>query len=72
MGTLSVRMPDSLHSKLKKLSKKDKISLNQLINSAVTEKITALETEEYLAERAKKGNVKKYLNVLGKVSDSSE
>ena len=69
MGTLSVRIPDSLHSKLKKLSKKEKISLNQLINSAVTEKISALETEEYLLNRAKKGNLKKYLNVLDKVAD---
>ncbi len=72
MSTLSVRMPDSLHSKIKKLSKKDKISLNQFITSAVTEKITALETEQYLSERAKKGSKEKYLNVLNKVSDSAQ
>jgi len=69
MGTLSVRMPNSLHSKLKKLSKKEKVSLNQLINSAVTEKISALETEEYLINRAKKGSKKKYLEVLEKVAE---
>ncbi len=69
MGTLSVRMPNSLHSKLKKLSKKEKVSLNQLINSAVTEKISALETEEYLINRAKKGSKKKYLEVLDKVAE---
>lgn len=72
MGTLSVRMPDSLHSKLKKLSKKDKISLNQFITSAVTEKITALETENYLSERAKRGSKEKYLRVLNKVPNSSK
>ncbi|HOO73408.1 MAG TPA: toxin-antitoxin system HicB family antitoxin [Spirochaetota bacterium] len=69
MGTLSLRIPDSLHSKLKKLSKKEKVSLNQLINSAVTEKISALETEEYLIDRAKKGDLKKYLKALDKVAD---
>jgi len=69
MGTLSVRMPNSLHSKLKKLSKKEKVSLNQLINSAITEKISALETEEYLINRAKKGSKKKYLEVLEKVAE---
>jgi len=69
MGTLSVRMPNSLHSKLKKLSKKEKVSLNQLINSAVTEKISALETEEYLINRAQKGSKKKYLEVLEKVAE---
>lgn len=69
MSTLSVRMPDSLHGRIKKLSKKDNISLNQFITNAVTEKITALETEEYLAQRAKRGDVKKYMNVLKKVQD---
>jgi predicted DNA-binding protein len=72
MSTLSIRMPDSLHSKLKKLSKKDNISLNQFITSAVTEKITALETEQYLSERAKRGSKEKYLRVLNKVSNFSE
>jgi len=70
MSTLSVRLPDSLHSKIKKLSKKDNISLNQFIASAVTEKITAIETETYLSDRAKKGKLDKYLNVLSKVSKS--
>jgi hypothetical protein len=68
MSTLSLRLPDSLHDKIKKLSKKDKVSLNQFISSAVTEKITALETETYLSDRAKKGNLEKYMNVLNKVS----
>ncbi len=70
MSTLSVRLPDSLHNKIKKISKKDKISLNQFITSAVTEKLTAFETEAYLADRAKKGNLDKYLAVLNKVSKS--
>lgn len=70
MGTLSIRIPDSLHDKLKNLSKKEKISLNQLISSAVTEKISALETEEYLKERAKNGSLDKYMKVLDKVKES--
>jgi predicted DNA-binding protein len=69
MGTLSVRIPESLHNRLKKLSKKERISLNQLITSAVTEKISAIDTEEYLSERAEKGDKKKYLNVLSKVQE---
>jgi len=55
---------------LKNLSKKDKISLNQLINSTVTEKISALETEDYLKERAQDGSLEKYLKVLNKVPKS--
>ncbi len=67
MSTLSVRIPDSLHKEIKKLSKKDNISINQFIASAVTEKITALETVDYLQERAERGDLKKYSAVLKKV-----
>lgn len=37
MSTLSIRLPDSLHEKIKELAKKEGISMNQLINSAVSE-----------------------------------
>jgi hypothetical protein len=69
MGILSLRMPDSLHNRVKLLSKNDKVSLNQFINSAITEKLTALETEQYLSERSKRGELDKYLKVLNKVSN---
>jgi hypothetical protein len=38
--------------------------VNQLINVAVAEKVSALRTEEYFAERAAKADVKKALQVL--------
>jgi predicted DNA-binding protein len=69
MGILSLRMPDSLHNRVKRLSKTDKVSLNQFINSAITEKLSALETEQYLSERSKRGELDKYLKVLTKVSN---
>ena len=70
MNTLSLRLPDSLHKNIKKLSEKEQISINQFITNAVTEKMTALETESYLIERAKKGNVNKYLDVLKKIKNN--
>ena len=48
MSSLSVRLPESLHNSLREISKKDHVSINQFISSAVAEKITALETEKYL------------------------
>ena len=44
MSTLSIRIPDSIHGKVKEISKTDNISINQFIASAVGEKIAALET----------------------------
>ena len=44
MSALSIRLPDSVHEKVKNLAEKDHISINQFVSSAVIEKITALET----------------------------
>ncbi|QLQ06280.1 MAG: toxin-antitoxin system HicB family antitoxin [Anaerolineae bacterium] len=55
MTTLSVRLPDSLHRKVKDLAQQDGISINQFVTVAVAEKLSALLTEEYLQERARRG-----------------
>ena len=52
MSTLSIRLPNSLHKNLKRISEKEGVSINQLIASAVAEKVSALETESYLQARA--------------------
>ncbi len=70
MATLSVRLPNSVHNAVKLIAKEDDISINQFIASAVTEKITALETAEYIETRAAKGSREKYAAVLKKVPHS--
>jgi len=67
MSTLSLRIPESLHKRVKKLALNDKISINQFITSALAEKISALETNEYLEERADRGDLNKFKEVLLKV-----
>ena len=69
MTALSLRLPESLHRKLTEIAAKEGISVNQLINSAVAEKMAALMTEEYLEERARRGNRGKFEAVLAKVRD---
>lgn len=69
MGALNLRLPESLHRKLAELAEREGISINQLINSAVAEKMSALMTEEYLAARAKRGARRKFEAVLAKVPD---
>jgi hypothetical protein len=53
----------------KEISKKDHVSLNQFVTSAIAEKISALMTEEYLQERANRGSRQKFLRALAKVPD---
>jgi len=69
MSTLSLRLPESVHRQLAALAKREGVSINQLINSAVAEKIAALMTAEYLEERARRGSKSKFDAVLAKVAD---
>jgi hypothetical protein len=69
MATLSIRLPNSLHQQLRACAEREGISINQLVNSAVAEKMSALLTEEYLAERANRGSRKKFERALKHVPD---
>lgn len=68
MSTLSVRLPNSFHRQLRELAVREGVSMNQLISSAVGEKLAALMTEDYL-DRAKRGSRKAYEAVLRRVRD---
>lgn len=70
MSTISVRLPDSLHETARRLSKKEHVSINQLLTTALAEKISALMTEDYLIERAKRGKRAKFEKAMAKVSDT--
>jgi len=69
MSALNLRLPDSIHRHIKEVAKKEGVSINQFISTAVTENISAIMTEDYLkgrAARAKKQDLKK---ILAKVPD---
>jgi hypothetical protein len=67
MSTISLRLPDSLHKQVRKLAERESVSINQLITLALAEKLSALMTEEYLEERAKRGSRKKLERAMAKV-----
>ena len=69
MSTLSLRLPDSLHDMARKVAKEENVSINQLISTAVAEKISALTTETYLKQRAEKGSRKAFEDILSRVPD---
>ncbi len=68
MSTISLRLPDSLHKQARKLAEKESVSINQLITLALSEKLSALMTEEYLEARAKRGSRKKFERAMAKIS----
>ncbi len=71
MSALSLRLPNSLHRHIKKIAQQEGVSINQFISSAVSEKISAIMTEEYLEHRAKRADKKKFKEILDNVPDRS-
>jgi hypothetical protein len=58
-----------VRERIKVLTKRQNISINQLITTALAEKLSALDTEEYLKERAKSGDRSKFEKALSKIAD---
>jgi hypothetical protein len=69
MSTISLRLPDSLHKALRELAEKENVSINQLITLAAAEKVSALMTEDYLAQRAKRADRAKFEAALAQIPD---
>ena len=67
MSALSLRLPESIHRHIKEIAKTEGVSINQFISSAVSEKISALMTEDYLMTRAKKAKKEDFGKILAKV-----
>ena len=67
MSALSLRLPNSLHERARELARREGISINQLVSSALAEKMSALFTEEYLEARARRGSRTRYLAALAQV-----
>ena len=67
MSAISIRLPDSLHRRVREVAQRDKVSINQMITLAVAEKLSALETEDYLGERAGRASKAKFQKVLKKI-----
>jgi len=67
MSALSLRLPESIHRHIREIAKKEGVSINQFISSAVSEKISALMTEDYLENRARRAKEKVFRKILAKV-----
>lgn len=69
MTALTVRLPNSVHQKVRELAVRDDISVNQFIASAVAEKIASVMTLDFLKTEAAKGQRRDFENYLRMVPD---
>lgn len=63
-SNFALRLQPSLLDEARKLAESEGVALNQLINVAVAEKISALRTEQYFEERARRANPRKVARIL--------
>ncbi len=66
MTRIHLELPVSVHQHAKRLAKRDGVSLNQLISSALAEKMSVLEAAPYFKARAKRASRKVYDDILAK------
>jgi hypothetical protein len=59
-----LRLRPSLMEEARKAAESEGVALNQLINVAVAEKVSALRTEEYFQERIRRANRSETLRIL--------
>lgn len=67
MATLSIRVPDSLHSAIKEMASKEGYSMNQFLITAAAEKLSSLDTVDYLRTRANRADLAAFDRILDKV-----
>ncbi len=63
-SNFALRLQPSLLDELRRAAESEGVALNQLINVAVGEKLSALRTEEYFRERASRSDRSRTLRIL--------
>lgn len=70
MTALTIRLPNSVHQKIKELAERDAISVNQFIASAAAEKMASVLTVDFLKSEAAKGSRADFDRYLNRVPDA--
>ncbi|MDP3257972.1 MAG: toxin-antitoxin system HicB family antitoxin [Bosea sp. (in: a-proteobacteria)] len=63
-SNFALRLQPSLLDEARKVAENEGVALNQLINVAVAEKLSALRTESYFQERAERADIPRALAIL--------
>ena len=70
MTALTVRLPNSIHQKIKELAARDDISVNQFIASAAAEKMASVLTLDFLKAEAAKGQRSDFEHFMSLIPDT--
>jgi hypothetical protein len=62
--TYPLRLPRSVKAAVEKLAKEEGISLNQFVATAVAEKLAAMNTAAFFAERKERADVEAFRSIM--------
>jgi hypothetical protein len=65
-SNFALRLQPSLLQEARKVAEAEGVALNQLINVAVAEKLSAIRTESFFRERAARADILNAIHVLGR------
>jgi predicted transcriptional regulator len=68
---MNVKVPDSLLRRAQEMADREEVTVEQLISSALAEKMAALMTVDYLKARAMRGDRGRFKQAMNKVPDAT-
>ena len=71
VSTFPLRLPVSMKAALEKIAERDGTSMNQFLVIAVAEKIAAMETENFFADRRTRADQDAFLRILNRKGGES-
>ena len=69
MTTLQVRIPDDVRAKAEEAAREKHVSLDEFTTLALIQSISISLPDPYLEERAKRGNLQRFREILASVPD---
>lgn len=70
MSTLTIRIPDEKHERLKALARSNSVSVNKLIDELATVALANFDARVRFEARAARGNTKRALRLLDKLDQA--
>ena len=70
MSTLTIRLPDDKHERLKALAEARKISVNKLIDELATIALANHDARLRFETRARRGSAKRAMDILDQLGDA--
>jgi predicted transcriptional regulator len=71
MATITIRLPDAKHERLRRLAERNGVSLNKLVDEWASMALAQFDTETRFLLRASRGDAKRGLALLQKLDHAS-